>query len=86
MPVPIERSDEAFHRSFGALALPEGTALYLGVVHARDGVVGTKERIAAARRHAPPFGIATECGMSRARSEATVHKLLQLHADICAGL
>jgi hypothetical protein len=37
------------------------------------------------RRHAPAFGIATECGMARARSEATVRTLLQIHADICAG-
>jgi len=86
MPVPIERSDDAFHRPFAGLALSDGTEIYLGVVHARDGVGGTKARIAAAGRYAPPFGIATECGMSRARSEATVHKLLQLHAEICAEL
>jgi hypothetical protein len=86
MPVPIERSDDTFHRPFGALALPNATELYLDVVHVRDGVEGTKARIAAAGRYAPPFGIATECGMSRARSEATVHKLLQIHGDICAGL
>jgi hypothetical protein len=86
MPVPIERSDDAFHRPFAQLALPQGTELYLGVVHARDAIEGAKARIEAARRHAPSFGIATECGMSRARSEETVHKLLQLHADICAGL
>jgi hypothetical protein len=86
MPVPIERSDDAFHRPFGALALPSGTELYLGVVHVRDGVEGANTRIAAAGRYASPFGIATECGMSRARSEATVRKLLQLHADICAVL
>jgi hypothetical protein len=86
LPVPIERSDDAFHRPFHALALPDGTELYLGVVHVRDGVEGAQARIDAAGRYAPPFGIATECGMSRARSEQTVHKLLQLHADICAGL
>src|SRR5882757_8004838 len=67
MPVPIERSDDAFHCPFGALALPPGTELYLGVVHAKDGVAGTEARIAAARRYAPSFGIATECGMARAR-------------------
>jgi hypothetical protein len=86
MPVPIERSDDAFHRPYGALALPDGAELYLGLVHVRDGVEGAQARIAAAGRHAPPFGIATECGMSRARSEETVRKLLQLHADICGGL
>ena len=40
----------------------------------------------AARRYAPAsFGIATECGMARARSEATVRALLQIHADVLAG-
>jgi hypothetical protein len=85
MPVPIERSDDAFHRPLAALKLGEGTALFLGVVHAKDGVAGTKARIAAAQRYAPAFGIATECGMARARSEDIVRTLLQIHADICAG-
>jgi hypothetical protein len=85
MPVPIERSDDAFHRPFGALALPPGTELYLGVVHAKDGVVGAEARIAAARRYAPSFGIATECGMARARTEATVRALLGVHAHVCGG-
>jgi hypothetical protein len=85
VPVPVERSDDAFHAPFADLKLPASTELYLGVVHAKDGVAGTKARIAAARRHAPPFGIATECGMARARSDATVRALLQIHADVCAG-
>ena len=83
MPVPIERSDDAFHRPFRDLKLPAGTALFLGLVHAKDGVAGTRARIAAARRYAPPFGIATECGMARARSEATVRALLDIHAELC---
>jgi hypothetical protein len=85
MPVPQERSDDAFHRPLRDLRLPAGTELYLGVVHTKDGVEGTRARIAAARRHAPAFGIATECGMARARSEQTVLTLLKIHADICAG-
>ncbi len=84
MPVPIGRSDDAFHRPFRDLKLGNGTALFLGLVHAKDGVEGTKARIAAARRHAPVFGIATECGMARARSEDTVRELLKIHADVCA--
>ena len=85
MPVPVDRSDDDFHRPFAGLALPDGCELFLGVVHARDGVDGARARIAAARRHAPAFGIATECGMARARSEETVRKLLQIHADVCGG-
>ncbi len=85
MPVPIGRSDDAFYRPFRDLKLGDGTALFLGLVHAKDGVAGTKARIAAARRHAPAFGIATECGMARARSEDTVRALLKIHADVSAG-
>ena len=85
MPVPIDRSDDAFHRPLRDLKLSDGTALFLGLVHAKDGVAGTKARIAAARRYAPAFGIATECGMARARSEETVRTLLKIHADVCAG-
>jgi hypothetical protein len=83
MPVPIARSDDAFHRPLRELKLGDGTALFLGLVHAKDGVEGTKARIAAARRYAPEFGIATECGMARARSEDTVRTLLNIHAEIC---
>ena len=85
LPVPIERVDDAFHRPFGDLELPEGTELYLGVVHAKDGAEGARARIAAARRHVARFGIATECGMARARTEATVRSLLRIHADVCGG-
>jgi hypothetical protein len=84
MPVPIERSDEAFHAPFRHLALGD-TELFLGLVHAKDGVAGSKARVAAAQRYVQKFGIATECGMARARSEDTVRTLLKIHADICAG-
>src|SRR5262249_2214002 len=83
MPVPVERSDDEFHRPLKDLRLPDGCELFLGVVHAKDGVAGTKARIAAARRHVPRFGIATECGMARAGSDETVRNLLQIHADVC---
>ena len=83
MPVPIERSDDAFHRPLADLRVNAGTELFLGLVHAKDGVDGTRARMAAARRYAKEFGIATECGMARARSEATVRELLKIHAEIC---
>jgi methionine synthase II (cobalamin-independent) len=67
MPVPVERSDDAFHRPLRELKLALETELYLGVVHAKDGVDGTKARIAAARRYVAKFGIATECGIARKR-------------------
>jgi hypothetical protein len=85
MPVPIDRRDDEFHRPLRDLKLAAGTELFLGVVHAKDGVEGTKARIAAARQYAAKFGIATECGIARARSEDTVRTLLKIHADVCAG-
>ncbi|MGE0565000.1 MAG: hypothetical protein AB7O50_10845 [Pseudolabrys sp.] len=85
MPVPIGRTDDAFYKPLAGLKLPAGTELYLGVVHAKDGVEGTRSRVAAAQRYAPEFGIATECGMARARSEELVRSLLRIHADVCGG-
>jgi hypothetical protein len=85
MPVPIDRTDDAFYEPLRGLKLAPGTELYLGLVHAKDGVQGTKTRLDMARRYAPPFGIATECGMARARSEELVRNLLTIHADVCSG-
>jgi len=86
MPVPVDRTDDTFYRPFAKLSLPKGCELFLGVVHAKDGAEGAKVRIAAARRYIPDaFGIATECGMARARSEEVVRRLLQIHADVCSG-
>lgn len=85
MPVPADRADDTFHRPLANLSLPIGCELFLGVVHAKDGGEGAQTRIKAARRYAPDFGIATECGMARARSEETVRRLLQIHADVCGG-
>jgi methionine synthase II (cobalamin-independent) len=85
MPVPIDRTDDAFYEPLRGLRLAPGTELYLGLVHAKDGAQGTRARVDIARRYAPAFGIATECGMARARSEELVRNLLKIHADICAG-
>lgn len=85
MPVPRGRDDDAFHAPLRGLKLAPGTELYLGVVHAQDGIEGARKRIAAAQRYAPVFGVATECGMARARTEETVRKLLDIHAAVCGG-
>jgi hypothetical protein len=81
MPVPVARTDEAFFQPLRDLKLKPGTELYLGVVHAADGAEGTKTRIAAAGKYVPEFGIATECGMARARKPDVVKKLLEIHAQ-----
>ena len=79
MPVPIERSDEDYFRPLAGLKLDPGTELYLGCVHG-DGVEATRERIEAASKYAPAFGIATECGMGRCKTPEVVVDLLEIHA------
>jgi hypothetical protein len=81
LPVPIARTDDAFFKPLAALALQPGTELYLGLVHGADGVEGIRKRVAAARRYVDGFGIATECGIARARTPEVVARLLKLHAD-----
>ena len=67
MPVPIDRTDEAFFAPLKDLELGK-TQLYLGLVHADD-LEGTKQRIAAANSAGKTFGVATECGMGRTPPE-----------------
>jgi hypothetical protein len=82
MPVPLARNDEAYFAPLAQLQFPG--ELYLGVVHAADGVAGTKKRMATASRFAPKFGIACECGIARARKAELVKKVLEIHAAAAA--
>ena len=78
MPVPRDRDDDAYFTPLRALRLPERAQLFLGLVHATDGIDGARRRAAAAQRFSPAFGIATECGFGRRPAE-TVPALLELH-------
>jgi len=80
LPVPVARSDDAFFKPFAELNLSSQTELYLGMVHAQDGADGVKRRAAAASKYVTGFGIATECGIARARTPELVTKLLEIHA------
>ena len=82
MPVPVSRSDDHYFRPLTGLQLPPATEIYLGLVHASDGADGTRMRIETARRYLNVFGIASECGMARARTPDIVEQLLQVHADV----
>jgi hypothetical protein len=86
MPVPIDRSDDAFYAPLENLQLSRGTELFLGLVHARDGVEGTTRRIAAARRHVQDFGIGSECGISRGRDAQAALEFIKIYADAAATL
>jgi hypothetical protein len=81
MPVPRNRTDDAYFAPLRSLTLKPETELYLGLVHRTDGVDGAKARIAAARKVWPSFGIATECGFGR-RPPQDVADLLRLHREI----
>jgi methionine synthase II (cobalamin-independent) len=80
LPVPLPRATAHFFAPMRDFNLAPQTEIYLGLVHASDGVEGTKQRIALAREYVPKFGIATECGFARARKPDLVRKLLDLHA------
>lgn len=82
MPVPVTRTDDAYFQPLTGLRLRAGTEIYLGLVHAADGAAGTRRRIETARRYLSDFGIASECGMARARTPDVVENLLRIHAEV----
>jgi hypothetical protein len=84
MPVPIDRTDDAFYAPLKNLQLATGTELYLGLVHARDGVEGTARRIAVAKKHVQTFGIASECGISRGRDPNLALEFIKTYAGSAA--
>ncbi|HEY7387339.1 MAG TPA: hypothetical protein VH640_02445 [Bryobacteraceae bacterium] len=83
MPVPVDRSDDAYFEPLRGLKLSAETEIYLGLVHS-DGLQATRNRIDAAAKYVSNFGIATECGMARCRTPKLVRTLLNIHADASA--
>ena len=81
MPVPRNRTDDAYFDPLKRLKLRPETEICLGLVHYTDGVEGTKKRNAIARKFLPNFSIATECGWGR-RDPSTIPELLRIHAEI----
>ncbi|MFM9967463.1 MAG: hypothetical protein ACKVQK_03530 [Burkholderiales bacterium] len=84
MPVPRDRSDDAYFAPMKNLKLRPETTLALGLVHHTDGVEGTRRRITAAEKVVTGFMIGTECGVGR-RDPSTIPKLLEIHAQAAAG-
>jgi methionine synthase II (cobalamin-independent) len=83
MPVPENRSDARYFAPLARLRLHKETELFLGLVHL-DGAAATRRRIAAAKRYAPRFGVATECGMGRKWGTAQIPALMRVHAEVAA--
>jgi hypothetical protein len=80
MPVPRNRADEAYFEPLRQLQLRPETELCLGLVHYTDGLIGTKNRLATARKFVKDFAIGTECGFGR-RDPKTIPELLRIHAQ-----
>ncbi len=68
MPVPKDRTDDAYFAPLNDLAVAPETELFLGLIH-HDDRDGDQARIAAAAKVRPSFGIATECGWGRTDPE-----------------
>jgi hypothetical protein len=85
LPVPRDRSDAAYFAPLADLRLRADTTLYLGLIHATDGVPGALQRVNVASEAVRDFGVATECGFGR-RSSDSVLLLMELHADVANQL
>jgi hypothetical protein len=81
MPVPRDRSDDAYFAPLKNLKLHPETELYLGLVHYTDGSEGTQKRIAVAKKFVSEFGVATECGFGRRLAE-TIPNLMRIHREV----
>jgi hypothetical protein len=81
MPVPRNRSDDAYFAPLRQLTLRPETELCLGLVHHTDGIDGTRRRLATAKKYVRDFSIATECGFGR-RDPGTIAELLRIHAAV----
>jgi len=81
VPVPRDRDDADYFAPLQALRLPPETELYLGLVHATDGLTGARRRMRTAAAYRERFGIGTECGLGR-RDPDTIPALLALHREV----
>ena len=84
LPVEGDSVDLRFFETLGQLSLRPETRLYLGLLHLSDGVVGAKARIVAAQRFIHDFGVATDCGWGRHRTQ-DVDALVDLHLAVTSG-
>jgi hypothetical protein len=68
LPVPRDRTDDAYFAPLRKLELPKGCELILGLIHEGD-AAGNRARLEKARAVAPVAGIGTECGWGRKNPE-----------------
>lgn len=84
IPVPRERTDDAFFAPLAGWRRRPETRLYLGLIHHAD-PQGDDTRMDVARRHVAGFGIASECGWGRT-DPARLPGLLEAHARAAGRL
>lgn len=72
MACPYQWTEVEQWRPLAEVQLGDGTELFLGLVHAQDGISGARVRAALAETviGTRAFGIATECGMGRYQDDA----------------
>ena len=64
IPVPKDRTDDAFYAPLKGWKRPAGTELYLGLLHHAD-EAGDRARVAVAKKFIGDFGLSAECGWGR---------------------
>ena len=64
IPVPKDRTDEAYYEPLGTWTPHDGTQLYLGLLH-HDDAEGDRKRVAVAKKFIDDFGLSAECGWGR---------------------
>jgi hypothetical protein len=85
MPVPINRTDDAYFAPLRELKRDPRTEFYLGLAHDGDGVPGTVRRAEVAGKVISDFGISTECGLEM-RTRENILQLLHIQADAAAQI
>lgn len=80
MPVPKDRNDDDYFKPLTGLKLPEGTALYLGLVHAGD-AENSAAKLRTAQKYATVSGVAAECGLGRG-DPARFEPILDAHLAV----
>ena len=85
MPVPVNRTDEAFFSPLLKFSQAKYTELYLGLVHDAETIVENRVRMEMAANFVPTFGISTECGLGRTEPEI-IPGLLALHAKLATAI
>ncbi|HEY6718017.1 MAG TPA: hypothetical protein VI232_16875, partial [Reyranella sp.] len=84
IPVPRDRTDDAYYAPLQDFKRSKGTKLYLGLLHHED-AAGDARRIDVARRYAGEFGLSAECGWGRTEP-GHLPGLLKGHRTAAEGL